>query len=799
MELEIAFGKSRKDINWKNTTFTWENLVKKLKTTHRTAETFAEYSYSKKDRQDEIKDIGGFVGGLLASGRRKKDTVIHRSLICLDVDHTKDFSVWEAFEMLYGYNAVLYTTHKHSLQSPHYRMVIPLLEPVTPDKYEAIARKIAGDLGINNFDDTTYEPSRLMYWPSTSKDGDFVFKELVGDYLNPSQVLSLYRDWTDVSSWPISDRIDKVIRTGIVKQGDPLEKGGVIGAFCRVYSISEAIDTFLDGIYSEVDGQAGRYSFILGSTTGGLVTYEDKYAYSHHGTDPISGKLCNAFDLVRHHKFGELDEGASDTVKGRNLPSYQAMVKFATSDKKTTGTLAKERVLSANEDFGIIADDGGAFLELLATDKQGKILSSASNLEIIMANDPNLKGKFAFDEFRQMPIIRGKLPWRNIDDNPFLIDMDDSGLRNYIDKTYGISNIGKINDALAETLYTNKFHPVRQYFAQLPTWDCRERVETYFIEYLGAADNYYTRTVTRKSLVACVARILIPGIKFDWVLTLTGKQGKGKSTAISKIAKEWFSDSLGSIGNKDAMEQLQGAWIIEMAEMASLNRIEANLAKHFLSKTEDRFRVAYGKRVQNFPRQCVFFGTTNHANFLKDPSGDRRFWPVEVGILQPTKNLWKDLTDDEIDQIWAEALRLYNQGEELHLNEFMEAEAKQVQESHTEVDNRLGILEEYLNLELPSTWDEMDTIDRQSYIYNKDYRLEVLTKDDRTYSRDLVCVAEVWCECFRKPIGDLTRNNSFDISNLIQKVEGWEKTGTKLYKIYGRQKGFFKKAQIVTK
>ena len=751
MELEIAIGKSRKDINWKNTTFTWENLVKKLKTTHRTAETFTEYASSKKDRQDEIKDIGGFVGGLLASGRRKKDTVIHRSLICLDVDHTKDFSVWEAFTMLYGYNAVLYTTHKHSPQSPRYRMVIPLLEPVTPDKYEAIARKIAGDLGINNFDDTTYEPSRLMYWPSTSKDGDFVFKELTGDFLDPTQVLNTYRDWTDVSSWPISDRIDKVIRTGIVKQGDPLEKAGVIGAFCRVYPISEAIDSFLAGVYSEVEGQTGRYSFINGSTSGGLVTYEDKYAYSHHGTDPTGGKLCNAFDLVRLHKFGELDEGVSDSVKGRNLPSYQAMVKFATSDKKTTGTLAKERVLSANGEFGVIADDGGAFLEQLDTDKQGKILSSAGNLELIMTNDPLLKGMFAFDEFRQMPVVRGDLPWRKLDGTPFLIDMDDSGLRNYIDKTYGISNIGKINDALAETLYANKFHPVKQYFAQLPVWDGTPRVESYFIEYLGAADTSYTRTVTRKSLVACVARIFKAGIKFDWVLTLTGKQGKGKSTAISKIAMEWFSDSLGSIGNKEALEQLQGAWIIELGELSSLNRVETNQVKQFLSKTEDRFRVAYGKRVQNFPRQCVFFGTTNHANFLKDPTGDRRFWPVEVYIQQPTKNLWNDLTRAEIDQLWAEALLYYKQGETLHLNELMELEAKQVQESHTEVDNRLGILEEYLNLDLPSTWDDMDTIDRQNFVHNKDYRKEALAKTDSTTKRNLVCVAEIWCECFRKP------------------------------------------------
>lgn len=800
MNLEIAVGKSRKDINWKNITLTWESLVDKLRTTHRTAEIFTSYISAKKDRQDEIKDIGGFVGGLLAGGRRKKDSVIHRSLICLDVDHTKDFSVWENFEILYGNKAMLYTTHKHSPDNPRYRMVIPLSEPVTPDKYEAIARKIAGDLGINNFDDTTYEPSRLMYWPSTSKDGEFIFREISGDFLEPDQILSLYRDWTDTSSWPLSDRVDKLVRSQIAKQGDPLEKSGAIGAFCRVYSIEDAIDTFLGSIYSEVHNQVGRYTYISGSTAGGLVVYEDKYAYSHHGTDPISGKLCNAFDLVRIHKFGELDEDVGDKVKGRNLPSYQAMIKFATEDKKTAGTLAKERVLDASADFEILADEDSGFLEKLAVDSKGKILSSAGNLEIILANDPNLKGKFAFDEFKQMPVVQGKLPWRNADDNnPYLIDMDDSGLRNYVDKIYGISNIGKINDALAETLYVNKFHPVKRYFNRLQAWDGVKRVESYFIDYLGVADTDYTRTVTRKSLVACVARIFSPGVKFDWVLTLTGKQGKGKSTAISKLAMEWFSDSLGSIGNKEALEQLQGAWIIELGELSSLNRVEANQVKQFLSKTEDRYRVAYGKRTENFPRQCVFFGTTNHDNFLKDPTGDRRFWPVEINITEPAKSLWKDLTREEIDQIWAEAWQYYNEGEELHLKELMEDEAKKIQQEHTEIDSRIGIIEEYLDLELPSSWGDMGVIDRQNYVHNKDFRAEVLSKGIATFRRDTVCIAEIWAECFRKPVSELSRAHSFDMSNLIQKLDNWEKTKTMRFKIYGVQKGFIRKNETVTK
>ena len=195
--------------------------------------------------------------------------------------------------LIYSCAAVLYSTHKHEPDAPRYRLIIPLDRPVMSDEYQAIARKIAGLLGIENFDPTTFQPERLMYWPSTSKDGEYMFQEQDGKFLCADTVLNSYRDWRDSSEWPVSAKVDKIIQRGMAKQGDPLEKNGIVGAFCRSYTISEVIDEYLPKIYESctVDG---RFTYKEGSTAAGLVVYDDKYAYSHHGTDPISGKLCNA-------------------------------------------------------------------------------------------------------------------------------------------------------------------------------------------------------------------------------------------------------------------------------------------------------------------------------------------------------------------------------------------------------------------------------------------------------------------------------------------------------------------------
>ncbi|MDR3540689.1 MAG: phage/plasmid primase, P4 family [Desulfosporosinus sp.] len=347
--LTIATGNSRKDKKWVPKEILWSELLSRVQTTQRTAETVAEYRKMSKDEQDARKDVGGFVGGKLKGGRRKKGFVEYRSVVALDGDYAK-LNMWSDILMFNGYACCIYSTHKHAPDAPRFRLLIPLMRRVTPDEYQAIARKIADDLGIEQFDDTTYSPERLMYWPSTSSDGEFIFEYQDGPWLNPDEVLARYEDWTDTSSWPVSSRQKEIVKKTVAKQADPTGKEGIVGAFCRTYSITEALETFLSDVYESCDIE-DRYTYTGGSTSGGLVTYKDLYAYSHHATDPASSKLCNAFDLVRLHKFGELDKDAEDGTQTTKLPSFKAMMDFARNDAGVQEFEREERIEAAKVDF----------------------------------------------------------------------------------------------------------------------------------------------------------------------------------------------------------------------------------------------------------------------------------------------------------------------------------------------------------------------------------------------------------------------------------------------------------------
>lgn len=788
--ITIATGKSKKETHWKNKNMLYSALVEKLSTTTRTPETYAEFKKMPKTDRDRIKDVGGFVGGSLKNGRRKAENVANRTLLTLDLDYVNG-DIWSSIELLYDFAVVMYSTHTHAPDNQRLRLVIPLSRPVLPDEYQAIARLVADDLGIDQFDDTTYEPSRLMYWPSTSADGEYIFKVQDLPWLNPDDVLSRYTfGWQDISYWPESSRSRAKITSAIKKQEDPLEKKGIIGAFCRTYSIDEAITEFLSDIYiAGVDET--RYTYAEGSTTGGVVIYEDKFSFSHHGTDPTSGILCNAFDLVRIHKFGSLDEDAKEDTPVNRLPSFSRMGEFASSDKKVMETLGKEQMLKAQEDFDLIADENNdtEWLGGLTYTEQGKLRSTISNFLSIIENEPLLKSKIAYNEFSNRAVVIGQLPWRSKDNKSDWNDTDDSGLREFIEKYYGISSTAKCADALALSFERHSFHPVKEYFNNL-MWDGEERVNTLFIDYLGAEDNLYVRTVTRKILTAAVARVFVPGIKFDNMPVLSGTQGLGKSTIIKKLGREWYSDSLTTVSGKEAYEQLQGVWILEMGEMMATKKADIEATKHFLSKTEDIYRVAYGRRTSRFPRQCIFVGTTNDREFLRDRTGNRRFWPIDVGVTKQRKSVFKDLTDYEIDQVWAEAVELFRAGEQLYLNTEEEKEAQKQQDSHSEESAKAGLIEEYLDRLLPQNWYELGIAEKRNYIQGSDFGETA----EGTLRRDKTCVMEIWVELFNGDPKQLSPMQSREITDILSGLKGWEKSKSSMRfgKVYGTQRAFIR-------
>jgi predicted P-loop ATPase len=802
MKFIISTGNSRKDIFWKEQTVSWDEFAHRLSQTTVTSETQEEYHKMKKYQQDNVKDVGGFVAGQLKDGRRTKASIINRSMLSLDMDHADDaVAIAENMEMLYGYAAVIYSTHKHTPEKPRLRLIIPLSRTVTADEYQAVSRRIAKEIGIELFDDTTYEPNRLMYWPSTSSDGEYFFREIKGNFLNPDSILTLYDNWQDTSSWPVSSRQSKLIDRLMKKQADPIRKEGLIGAFCRSYTIEEAIETFLSDVY-QPSVMPERYDYIPADSTAGVVIYSGKYAYSHHATDPACGHLCNAFDLVRIHRFGEMDEGADER---KQLPSVKAMLEFCSEDENVKRQLAREREDEINKEFETLDDvdhddsneskPGSDESEVdltwqlqLEVNKNGTIKDTPTNILTIIRNDPRLQG-IAYNQMTHLLDVNGKLPWKQV--KPGWNDSDLANLKMYFDKHYGIWSPAKIKDALLTAASERVFHPIKDYLEGLPVWDGAERLDNLLIDYLGAEDNPYTRAIMRKTLVAAVARIYEPGIKFDYILVLNGPQGIGKSTFFSKLGGKWFSDSLtvSDMRDKAGAEKLQGYWILELGELAGLRKIDVETVKSFITRTDDKFRQSYGINVESHPRQSVIVGSTNSTSgFLRDVTGNRRFWPVRVN--HGKKKVW-EMTD--IDQIWAEALEKYKAGEPLILIGDEEKMAYEEQRDAMEADDREGLVEQYLEKPLPDKWHKMDIYERRSYLAGESEFGETIPEGANR--RDRVCCLEIWCECFGKERNTIRRTDSYEIEAILMRIGGWKryegnKRGYMRFPIYNAQRAF---------
>lgn len=767
---------SRTSVYWRNTEKSWSEFLQKLSTTTRTQETIAEYNTMKKAEQSEIKDVGGFVGGYLKEGKRRKGYVMNRSMLTLDIDFA-DENMHEIIEMFFSNAYVIYSTHKHRAVTPRLRFVVPLKRHVNGDEYEAVARKVADDIGIDYFDDTTYQAHRLMYWASTSADAEYLFRYNDAPFLDPDEVLAQYKDWTDPLEWPYSERETASYKRLADKQGDPNEKAGIVGAFCRAYDIHDVIEHFLTDTYEKYDDT--RYTFVGGSTAGGLVTYEDgKFAYSHHGTDPAGGELCNSFDLLRVHKFGLQDEEVSEDTPINRLPSYKSMQTLAQKDSEVKINMMME-TYEAEDEFAEFIDketkeakkERYRWATTLEVDKQGNVLATVPNIGLILRHDEKLKGKIAYNEFNGRMCIMGTTPWRAEDTIGNWRDADDAGLRTYLEQEHGIYNRSKTDDAVHQIAGENAYHPVKDYL-NATEWDGTERLDTLFIDYLGVEDTKLNRAVTRKAFTAGVARIFEAGIKFDYMTTLYGGQGQGKSTILDRMGGAWFSDSLSSVTGKEAYEALQGAWIIEMAELSATKKAEVEAIKHFISKRVDSFRVAYGRHSEDFPRQCVFFGTTNKIDFLRDETGGRRFWALSVNRKHATKSL-NQLSDEIVAQMWAEAKYRYEQGETLFLSDDLEGQMSERQAVHTEESAYQGMVEEFLEMEIPNGWREMDIDIKRAYIQSGDE--SILTEEPTSWEkRDRICVSEIWCECLGKDKGNFPRQTQRELNAIVKSLRGWE-------------------------
>lgn len=777
-------------------TVKWSLLLERLSQSVKTTETHLQYLNLDKKKQARIKDIGGFVGGFLNGKQRLKKNMTSRQLLTLDIDNGI-VDQFEQFKEHYQCAACIYSTHSHSLETPSYRIVIPLSRPVEIDEFEAISRKICDSLGMIHFCKTSFISHHVMFWPSCCQDIDPVFEYQDGLWLDPDRILEWYEDWTDIRTWPGIEPIDfkKAFQDGRMQE-DPLIKEGIIGAFCRAYTITEAIEAFLSDKYEPVEDADDRFTYTAGSTAAGLIVYEDKWAYSHHSTDPCSERLCNAFDLVRIHKFGLLDEKLKASVKPGNYPSFKAMEKWLPDEPRTKAILIREKTETLRMEFGGAEPDieiqmpadskvNTTWKDTLKIDKYGMPLDTRANIRIIFREDPELKDAFWFDEFGFIRQVLKKLSWHKASVPRTFQDSDRSDLRWYFQTFYGIKNAGALDDELEKVFDDHRYHPVKQYLEGL-VWDGQPRLETLFIDYLGALDSVYMRTITRKSLVAAVARIFQPGIKFDYLPTFLGDQGIGKSWLLGKLGGQWFSDTLAAVHQtQKAAESMMGKWIIEIAEMSQFRKSEVQIVKAFVSSQADTFRPAYGREVITYKRQCILFPTTNDPDFIKDQTGGRRFWPIDIRYGTPKYNVFNYFTNSIRDQIWAEAVLYYRIGETLYLDKEMEKQAKIIQEVYTEWDERLDIIENYMNKPLPQDWNTWDIFRKRNY-----YQDELTEKG--SIERTEITVHEIWCVFLKEEIQNMHNRNTQFIHQFLRKLKNWKLSEHKQRTAFGKIRTYIK-------
>ena len=773
-DLKIALGNSRQAKTWSNKTMSFEEICDRLRTPVRTSETAEEYPKLPKGQRDEIKDKGGFVGGHLRENRRKAANVDCRSMWTPDLDNATPEFIAELQSRI-SFKAAAYSTHGHTPQAPRLRLVAPFARDVSADEYAAISRYLAADIGIDMFDECSFIPHQLMYWPTCPSNGEYLCEFFDGEVLDPDAILSKHPNWQDCSLLPTTSRESRVNKPNQKQQEDPLGKSGVVGAFNQAYfPIQTVLETFLSDTYAPSVIE-GRYDYSPADSSAGVVIYDDKFVYSHHASDPAYGKLLNAFDLVRIHKFGDDDEKAS----------FKEMSEFALKDEAVATLLLEQRRQSASEDFA----KGENWAAKLTRTRAGEVENTLGNLLLILKKDEKLS-QIRYNRLANQ-IYADNLPW--LHPHPAWRDADTAQLVAYIDSNYGEFSARNYELALTKASDDRAYHPVLEYLAALE-WDGIPRNETVLIDYLGAEDTHYVRAVTRKTLAAGAGRIIAPGIKFDTIPVIIGGQGIGKSTLLSKLGKQWYSDSLSIADMKDktAPEKLQGNWLLELSELAGIKKMDVETVKSFASRIDDKYRPSYGRVVESHPRQCIIVGTTNSdGGFLRDVTGNRRFWPIQV-TGEGKRRPW-DITEYEVDQIWAEAVANFRAGEELFLKGSVAEAAADAQRSAMETDDREGLVAAYLDTLLPEDWDTTDIYRRQEYIRDTDDP----TRPVGTVRRMQVSHIEIWCECFGRPRDSIKKSDSYEIEAILRSLGNWEKytdnkTGKRRIPIYGLQRVYLR-------
>lgn len=774
-----------------------ESMYKSFKKNYiRTKETVLEYQKGDREFQLKCKDKGGFIAGTSLDNKRDNSSILTRNMITLDMDYCPS----NILEILRDkqditkelpFRFFIYSTHSHTPEKPRLRLIVPLSKEIGVEEYEPVGRAIATIIGNEYFDATTFQPNRIMYFPSVSVDGDYVCEEFGFDNwfdLKPEDMLDRYMDYLNISEFQKPHYIDGLQREKIEKgkiRNSTKTKYRIVNAFNTEYSIREAIDTFLKNEYAKSKTK-DRYTYVHGESKDGLVILNNQYAYSHHGTDPAQGRLLNAFDIVRIHKFGKQDTDITEQLeyeKYEKSTSYSAMVEYIRGNLPSVMKHMPElQNLNKNaKEFetgevdviegSVEEEDWKLTLDYTGSDKDRHPKSNARNIKLIFQNDEYFKDLFYYDSLRDAICFDRTPPWnQEKKKNDLVTDEDDSEIRVYLNSVYSIAGKDLIYDSVVHQAGKKRRHPIKTFLAKLPEWDKVPRIETIICELFDIEPNQFYKEASKSWWVGIIQRIMRPGSKYDMMLIISGNQGIGKSQLGKSIATLNWNGSMATIDSqpnyfgddelpfdkKDAYEQLNGIMIYELPEFEKYyKKSDTSTVKSFLSKTSDKYRKSYGRRVAEFKRQCVFIATTNDNRPLRDRTGNRRFLPFYSRMPKNTSRLYDpQIWNEEIrNQCLAEAMYYFEEGYN-PMSSFSKKANHQWEELNDKAtieNDSLPIVEMYVNNKFP--------INYFSYPYNdmKKYFSETITHNYEGFyinreNRDEFSLKEIYCIAFNRDI-----------------------------------------------
>jgi len=819
-------------------TLTFEQMFTAFKrNVIRTKETVLEYKNGDREFKLKCKDKGGFIAGTSENNRRDNRSITSRNMITLDMDYCPPNILTilrdkQDYTKELNFCFFVYSTHSHTPEAPRLRLIVPLTESISVEQYEPISRSIANIIGLEYFDATTFQINRIMYFPSVCVDGDYICEGFgLEDWfpLDPNDMLDKYMNYLNIEEFQKPHYIEglKIDRIEKSKMKNSTKtKYRIVNAFNTEYNIGQAIDTFLSDVYIK-EKTPGRYTYVVGESKSGLVILNDQYAYSHHATDPAQGKLLNAFDIVRIHKFGKQDTDITEQLeyeKYDKSTSFNAMVEYIRGNLPSVmkHMPEMEKIEKHKEEFetgevvvdpnSVEAKDWHLVLEYAGPQNDRHPKSSARNIKLIFENDPYFKNLFYYDSLRDAICFDRTPDW-----NPekhtgdLLTDEDDSEIRVYLNSVYTIVGKDLIYDSVVHQANKKRIHPIRTFFANLPDWDGKPRIETIFCDLFDIVPNEYYKEASKSWWVGIVQRIMRPGSKYDMMLVLCGKQGVGKSQLGKSIATlywngpmsyidsqpNFFGDDELPFDKKDAYEQLGGIMIYELPEFEKYyKKSDASTVKSFLSKTSDKYRKSYGRRVAEYKRQCVFIATTNDLRPLRDRTGNRRFLPFYTRLSRNQSRLYDERWwNEEIrNQCFAEAIHYYYS----KYNPMAKFSSKanqiwdELNEKATIENDSLPIVEMYLNNKFPVNFFNYTFLDMKKY-----YSQSIFTSFEGTpiprEQREEFSLKEIYCIAFNQ---DISRTPDYlmreQIENALDNL-GYNK------QIYRRSQGVFGQQTVYKK